>query len=78
MRTIRMTFEVVKVHATRRGQCSVCGRHCTRSYTAEGTINPFNKNEDGSVKTREEVREALKPKVEAWKQTPLRHVRCEP
>lgn len=78
MRTTRMTFEVVKLSATRSGVCTVCGSKCTRSFTAEGTINPFNTNEDGSVKDRSQVREALRPKVHAWKLKPLMHVRCEP
>ena len=37
-----------------------------RRKTFEQTVNPFNRNTDGSVKTRDEVAEAVKAEALAW------------
>ncbi len=50
------TFQGYKGRAEHRFTCPQCGkpnRH--RTFTVEHTVNPFNKNDDGSVKTPKEV-----------------------
>lgn len=44
--------------STRReysGKCPTCGKRAKRSKSFENTVNPFNRNEDGTVKTWEQV-----------------------
>ena len=55
MTTYHVTFPVVK-RTTKFGYiCSKCGKKRSKSITVEHTVNPFNKNRNGSVKSREEV-----------------------
>lgn len=75
MRTTVYTYEVVPrlVHKTFR--CTVCGRPGRRQRTFRQTINPFNKNAEGQVKTRAEIQEELKAQAATW--NPTVHERCE-
>lgn len=47
-------FEVVSRSATVRFKCP-CGKRFQRSVFVEQTINPWNKNADGAMKTRAEI-----------------------
>jgi hypothetical protein len=73
---MRVTFEEVKYHASKSGKCPVCGKSCTRSQKFFQTINPFNKNEDGTVKNRDEIYAELKVQIVMWKQVPPFHEKC--
>lgn len=65
---MRATYVYDKITATRRrsGKCPECGRRTARSHTETMTVNPFNKNPDGSVRTPAEVRLAVEAKADAW------------
>ncbi len=69
MRTTTINFEPVRASHTYTCRCSECSKTLTRNATVEYTINPFNKNEDGSQKTRSEVFRAADAaaKIEAAK-----------
>jgi hypothetical protein len=50
------TFQAYKGRAEHRFTCPVCQKpNRLRFFTVEHTVNPFNRNEDGSVKTPWEV-----------------------
>lgn len=66
MAMVRITFQVVKVAAERTVKCA-CGKSTKRRKTFERTINPFNKNADGSVKSASEVRAQAQAEADAWK-----------
>lgn len=59
-------FPVVKATATVKVRCK-CGKQLTRKKTFECTVNPFNRNADGTVKTHAQVREQAQAKADAWK-----------
>jgi len=40
-------------------------------------LNPFNKAEDGTLKSEEQIREELKQRVADWKKEPVYHAKCE-
>lgn len=51
------TFKSYPAAVTARFDCPQCGKkNRLRTFRAECTVNPFNKNEDGSVKTPDQVR----------------------
>ena len=50
-----INFDEIKQKRTINGLCTSCLKKRTRTITEEQTINPFNKNTDGTVKTRHEV-----------------------
>ncbi|QDP45501.1 hypothetical protein SEA_FUZZBUSTER_17 [Microbacterium phage FuzzBuster] len=55
MRTITTRFDEVTRRRVVQGKCSVCGKRTTRTLAVTNTVNPFNKNADGTIKTRDEV-----------------------
>lgn len=57
--------------------CTVCGKKVRRQRTFSQTLNPFNKNEDGSVKTVPDIYQALRVQADAWKGEPETHTGCE-
>jgi hypothetical protein len=61
-----MKFDVVRRTAVKTGWCPVCGKSVTRRRTFENTINPFNRNAQGAVKTYEEVREDVTQLCVDW------------
>jgi hypothetical protein len=61
------TFEEIRWSSGRRNlKCRTCGKRFTRSRTFTQTINPFNRNADGQVKTRSEIYTELRAEAEAW------------
>lgn len=59
-------FEEVTRPVTKRVPCRVCRKMITRSTILSQTISPFNINDDGSRKTREQIRAELKAQAETW------------
>lgn len=76
---MRMTtrFEEVSIIRERSGKCDVCGKQCKRREKFYQTLNPFNKNKDGSVKTYQEIRKELEQRAIDWSLGSLKHVKCE-
>jgi hypothetical protein len=70
------SFEKVTHRAEKRVPCTICGRKMTRAKTFWQTLNPFNKNADGDVKSREEIYRELKAEADAWKSQPETHWMC--
>lgn len=64
MPTIR--FQPVQTVRVLVGKCPVCGKQTTRRKTFEHTINPFNKNADGTVKDWAQVRQDVNAEANAW------------
>lgn len=74
-------FEKVVYPASKKGICPVCGKMATRKSGENfmQTINPYNTNAKGQVKSRQEIWAELKVKADAWKkETPVYHAKCEP
>lgn len=61
----RKTSEVA-VKATKRWTDPETGKKRQQTKKFWQTISPFNKNEDGSVKTREQILNEIKAKRDAW------------
>jgi hypothetical protein len=63
-------YEEVKHTAKRRVTCSVCGKKFNRQRTFEQTVNPWNMNPNGSVRTYQEVRAAVFALAQQWQPEP--------
>lgn len=75
---MRVHFPEVKVVATRNMYCERgCGHKTTRQKTFISTINPFNKNPDGTVKTESQVRAQVQEKADAWRPEPYTCKACK-
>ncbi|GJK16229.1 hypothetical protein ACOY7H_20790 [Enterobacter roggenkampii] len=70
-------FDEISTFAEKSGKCDVCGKACKRREKFYQTLNPFNKNADGSVKTYQEIRKEIELKATEWKLKPVRHAKCE-
>lgn len=65
----RISFDEVSVRGTRRWKDADGKRHQqTRKFYQ--TINPFNKNADGSLKTREQIQHEISVQCAAWLKEP--------
>jgi hypothetical protein len=73
-----ITFEEVSQLAVRKGVCRFCGKRGRRQRTFTMTVNPWNKNPDGSVRTRQEVVAANRILADEWELGAFAHPRCEP
>jgi hypothetical protein len=65
MRMIRETYDVIKLQATRY-VVGADGKRRRQQKTFWMTHNPFNRNEDGTVCTPDEIRKKLSVKARAW------------
>lgn len=70
------TFREVSVRAVRRGICPVCGNKCQVRKNFFQTLNPFNKNKDGSLKSAKDIYAELAPQVAEWERGQAVHVKC--
>ncbi|RKR53189.1 hypothetical protein C7387_4329 [Yokenella regensburgei] len=70
-------FEEIFVVAEKAGKCEVCGKQCKRREKFSQTLNPFNKNKDGSVKTYQEIKKEVQQRAIDWRLGSLKHVKCE-
>jgi hypothetical protein len=61
-----VNFRQMKYAAKRKRVCTVCGLPKIQQKTFICTVNPFNKNEDGSVKNPTEVRDQAKAQAIQW------------
>lgn len=70
------TYERITRTASKTVLCTVCGRKLRRQRTFGQTLNPFNKNPDGTLKDRVDIGRALALEVEGWRDTPETHDGC--
>lgn len=77
MRTSRHAFPEVKLSVKATAPCGKCGRQCSRTKKFWQTLNPFNKNDDGSVKTRDEIMSELGQQAAQYRTQTIYHAKCE-
>ena len=73
---VTYTYDKIKHTERRNGTCPVCGKRVQRSTTFMETVNPYNRNEDGTVKSAQEVRESVRAKGKAW-EPDFTHENCK-
>lgn len=57
-------YQEVKRQITLRGVCKTCGKKRTRTIAEAQTINPYNRNKDGSIKSCHEVEKSVAIELE--------------
>lgn len=70
------TFEKVTRPVSKRLPCPTCGKKIRRSTTLYQTLNPFNKNEDGTVKTFKQILAELEEQAKEWQAKPVKCTPC--
>jgi len=71
-----VNFEKVSLTAIKSCKCKGCGKTIRRQKKFYQTINPFNKNKDGRVKTRKEILKELKERIATWNLQDEWHEKC--
>jgi hypothetical protein len=69
-------FDEVTYPVTKKVPCRACGKTLTRSTTLIQTVNPFNKNPDGTMKTEEQIWTELRAQAQAWTPSNDIHSAC--
>jgi hypothetical protein len=59
-------FEEVSIQHTKRWTDPVTGKKRQQTKKFYMTLNPFNKNEDGTVRTRQDIYRELAKQRDAW------------
>ena len=70
-------FDEYKLQASKRFECSKCGKKTRRQYTATETMNPYNKNKEGNPKNAREIYASLDEKLEEWRNEIKLCAKCE-
>ena len=70
-------YDEVSATGYRKGICPICGKRGQRQKTITNTVNPFNRNMDGTVRTPAEVRAVVTAKAKAGEGEPFMHASCE-
>lgn len=61
-----ITFEVVKVSGTYKYTDKATGKKRQKTREFSQTINPFNKNPDGSIKSYDDIRREITKERDEW------------
>jgi hypothetical protein len=71
------TYRFPELHhyEERSGWCPVCGKRTVRKRRFTMTENPWNRNEDGTVRTTREIWSALAERAGAW-EPDFTHQKC--
>jgi sarcosine oxidase delta subunit len=64
---IKISFDRIKKDVTKSGKCPYCGKKATRTTTFEMHKGFFNRNDDGSEMSEEQIQEVVNKKAVAWK-----------
>lgn len=74
---MRVTFRELKRRASKLVACAVCGAKVKRQRTFMQTLNPWNKNADGTVRSPEDIWRALDTEAGEWAVQPETCRKCE-
>lgn len=77
MRAYRVTYDRVTRQVVKSLPCPKCGKKVRRQRTFGQTVNPFNCNDDGTVKTWAEVDKAVAAQASEWLNVPEVCTKCQ-
>jgi len=63
---MRVTFQQIKKQSKAIFICKKCNKQKIRQITFDQTLNPFNKNKDGFIKTADEIQNELNQRAAEW------------
>lgn len=70
---MRVTFNEIAVKGVKRWKDPVNGKPRQETRKFYQTINPFNKNMDGTRKTRDQIMAEIKTERDEWLAVPPQH-----
>ena len=73
---MKITFDVLKQTTKIAGTCGICGKKRSKTLVVEQTVNPYNRNEDGTPKSRNEVWIAVRKELVGLAKKSREHFIC--
>ena len=73
---MRVNYNKCELFTTKYDKCSICGKKMQKVIRVMQTVNPFNLNKDGYIKTREEIYKELHIELKEKLKQPLTHKKC--
>lgn len=73
----RITFEEVSLRSRWKFRCADCGKRLVRTKKFRQTLNPFNKNPDGTIRSRADILARLRIEANEWQASDVRCRECE-
>ena len=70
---MKITFQKITERRTKRW-VDANGKKRQKTVTFMKTVNPWNRNEDGTVRTPEEIRVLVRAEADAWAALPASEV----
>jgi hypothetical protein len=70
------TYERLERRVEKTVPCRVCGKKIKRATTLGQTLSPFNTNDNGTRKSRDQIREELKRQAVQWHPANDAHAKC--
>lgn len=67
---MRFDFNEVSIRTEKKCSCVQCGKRLTRRKKFFQTLSPWNKNADGTVRTRTEVMQIIQKEAADWRLIP--------
>jgi hypothetical protein len=74
---VSVTFRPLRYYGRKSGMCPKCGKPAKRRKIFEQTLNPFNRNKSGEIKTPTEIYDELRVDLRQWESEPVYHAKCE-
>ena len=72
-----INFQEVSITAEKQGKCSICNKSCKVKKKFYQTLNPFNRNAYGVVKSRQEIMSEISAERDLWLIEPPKHKKCQ-
>ncbi len=69
-------YEEVYLRSTKSGKCSICNKTAKRSKKFSQTLNPWNIDDKGKVRTRDEIYKELRKDILEWQEKIVLHEKC--
>ena len=74
---MKIKFNEHGVTGRKSGVCPKCGNRASRQIRIYQTYNPFNKDNDGNVKSAGQILDECCDDLLSWKREPVYHAKCE-
>jgi len=71
-----VTFDEISLTGVKNVKCSGCGKKLKRQQRFFQTLNPFNKDKNGMVKSKHQIYTELEEDIKKWEVEPEKCRNC--
>ncbi len=74
---MKVSFEIARAQTRAAFICAACGKRSKRQKSFWQSVNPFNKNANGTPKTRAQVQADVSAEATAWRKSVTLCAACD-